>query len=128
MSLAYNAATGGSGYTVEDLIADAVAVRDTNTATGNATEEIGGAAERSLVIQNGCNQQVTITPQWSPDGTNWFTVGATFTVAATTYDAKGVKDIALLQILRGKLRALYAYGSSPTSGAITLRFQRRYNQ
>jgi len=78
-------------YHDKDQLFTAEAIRDTNVKT-SVVADTGEFTAETITIENGMDQTITFQLQGSHDGTVWFNIGSTFTVAATTDDYETVTD------------------------------------
>jgi type 1 fimbria pilin len=74
-----------------DSVFTALQIRNTSVQTSSVSAS-GEFMAKTLVIDNGLNQTVTLQLQGSDDNTLWLNVGATFDVTATTADYQTVAD------------------------------------
>lgn len=75
----------------EAQVFNALAIRDTNphaSSTGNSR----GYMVKTVIVNNGLNQDVTIQLQGSRDSTNWFNVGNPSTTTAATLGYQTADD------------------------------------
>jgi len=68
----------------ETALFNAEAIRDT-AAHNSASSTNTGYRVKTIIVNNGLNQTVTIQCQGSRDGTNWINIGGTWDVVATTW-------------------------------------------
>lgn len=77
-------------YYDEDKAFNALAIR--STAVQNSAESMAGEFEaKTIIIENGLNQSVTIQLQGSRNAV-WYNIGSTFDVAAATNQYQTLSD------------------------------------
>jgi len=69
---------------LESVMFEEEAIRDT-AAHNSVSVPSHELPVKTVIINNGLNQIVTLQVQASRDNTNWFNVGSSFDVAATTW-------------------------------------------
>ena len=95
---------------------DALEIRDTSSHTGSLINNFDFQL-KTIVIENGLNQTVTLQCQASADGVNhWFNVGSTFDVGASADTYQTCSSYFPF------MRLLAQCGSSPSSGDLTVFF------
>ena len=99
----------------QDKVMTALAIRDTsNHNTGIA--DLRNFTPKTIIVQNGLNQQVTITAQGDQE-TGFgkpVTIGSSFNIAATTNGYQTLDDFFPF------LRLVVACTTAPTTGDITI--------
>lgn len=97
---------------LESAMFEEESIRDTNahTSTSIPSNEL---PIKTLIINNGLNQTVSLQMQASRDDTNWFNVGSAFDVAATTWTYQTCDTF----FPYGRIVA--TCGTAPTTGALS---------
>jgi hypothetical protein len=78
-------------YQDRDSVFTALQIRNTSVQTSDVSTS-GEFLAKTIIIDNGLNQIVTLQLQGSDDKTLWLNIGATFDVAATTADYQTISD------------------------------------
>lgn len=95
----------------EDKVFDALAIR--NTTTQDSSSSMSGEFNaKTIIVENGLNQEVSIQLQGSRNGT-WFSIGSPFAVSASTNLYQTVSDY----FPKYRLQATCAV--APASGTLT---------
>lgn len=97
----------------EAQVFNALTIRDTNPHT-SSTGNSRGYMVKTVIINNGLNQDVTVQLQGSRDSTNWFNVGNSSTTTATTLTYQTADDYFPY------VRAIATCAVAPSSGSLDL--------
>lgn len=103
-------------YSESQVFTD-VAIRNTSPTTSTVSEGVGYRT-KTIIINNQLNQTVTIQCQASRDSTNWFDVGAAWTVSATTLTYQSI------DAYFPYMRMIATAASSPTTGTLSAWFEK----
>ena len=110
-------------------IFNALAVRDTNPATGNANVTVSvNGTQRVLVINNSLNQAGNYQVQYSYDGGTTFTNLGTSQALSANSDLSFVTQIraSTVQPINGIFKITYTASVAPASGSLTMALQSLY--
>lgn len=94
-----------------DKVFDANAIRDTSTHNSDNSKS-GEFMAKTIVVENGLDQQVTLQLQGSCFGSTWVNIGSSWNVAASTNGFQTVDTFFPFY------RLVAQCGTSPTSGAL----------
>ena len=75
----------------KDSVFTALQIRNTSVQT-SVVSVSGEFLAKTIIVDNGLNQTVTLQLQGSDDQTLWLNIGATFDVTATSSDYQTVSD------------------------------------
>lgn len=96
-----------------DKVFDALAIRDTSN--HNSVESKSGEfMAKTIVVENGLNQQVTFQLQGSCFGSTWVNIGSPWNVATSTNTFQTVDTFFPFYRLQA------VCGTSPSSGSLTV--------
>ena len=98
-------------YQDVDKIFTAEAIRDTSS-HNSVSSKSGEFMAKTIVVENGLNQQATFQLQGSTDESTWYDIGSTFNVAASSNDFQTVETYFPFY------RVVASCGTSPTSGVL----------
>jgi hypothetical protein len=101
----------------EAQVLTALAIRDTSPHNSNNSVNFGYKV-KTIIINNQLDQAVTCQCQGSRDGTNWFNVGATWSVSATTLTFETCESYFPY------FRTVVTCAIAPTTGAIDMWYER----
>jgi hypothetical protein len=111
--LMINGGTVMTPQVAEAQVLTALAIRDTNPHT-SSTGNSRGFMVKTIIVNNGLNQDVTIQLQGSRDSTNWFNVGNSSTTTAATLTYQTADDYFPY------VRAIATCAVAPASGGLDL--------
>jgi hypothetical protein len=111
--LMINGGTVMTPQVAEAQVLNALAIRDTNPHT-SSTGNSRGFMVKTVIVNNGLNQDVAIQLQGSRDSTNWFNVGNPATTTATTLTYQTADDYFPY------VRAVATCAVAPASGNLDL--------
>lgn len=97
----------------ESVVFNALAIRDTSAHNGTTSQNFGYRV-KTIIVNNGLDQTVTLQCQGSRDGTNWINIGTTWDVVANS------QIYQTCETYFPYLRAIATCSVSPTTGTLSL--------
>jgi hypothetical protein len=111
--LMLNGATVEAPNVGETAIFDAVAIRNTSATNSSSSSNIGYRV-KTVMVNNGLDQAVSIQCQGSRDGTNWINIGTAWSVATATWTYQSCDTYFPY------MRAVATCSVAPTTGTLSM--------